>query len=229
MYTLFVYIDESGDLTFSNKGSEYYIITSVITHNPIPAIRKLEILRLDILSQDKFPDLSSEYLEKNISNGFHATYDKQVVRDEVFEIIQSLGANIVINSLVIEKRKANPSIRDTNKFYSMMSASLLKYIKKKYEYRDLCVMFSGTPTDRKKNFFKSAIKQEISNLEMTKPYKIYFPDPKSDRFLNVSDYACWAISRKWEKKDCRSYDLIKGQINGTELNIFRNSDGTLYY
>ncbi|MFA5633956.1 MAG: DUF3800 domain-containing protein [Candidatus Dojkabacteria bacterium] len=229
MYTLFVYIDESGDLIFSNKGSNYYIITSVITHNPLPAIEKLEELRLEILSQNKFPTLSDDYLQKNTANGFHATYDKQVVRNEVFDIIQSLGHTIAVNAVVIEKRKANPSIRDTNKFYSKMSASLLKYIQQKYRYSNLCIMFSGTPTEKKKNLFKSAIKTEIKALSITKSYKIYFPNPKSDRFLNISDYACWAIARKWEKNDIRSYDLIKSQINVPELDIFRRGDGTLYY
>jgi hypothetical protein len=36
----------------------------------------------------------------------------------------------------------------------------------------------------------------------------YWPAP-SDPCLQVTDYCCWAIQRKWERKDDRSFDLIR--------------------
>jgi hypothetical protein len=43
----------------------------------------------------------------------------------------------------------------------------------------------------------------------------------------VADYCCWALSRKWEKGDDRSYALIQDKIR-SEFDVFR-SGRTFYY
>ncbi len=43
--------------------------------------------------------------------------------------------------------------------------------------------------------------------------------------LQVADYYNWAVFRKWESGDTRSYDLIGGNLS-SEFDIFR--DGTHY-
>jgi hypothetical protein len=35
---------------------------------------------------------------------------------------------------------------------------------------------------------------------------------ESDPCLQVADYCTWAIQRKWERNDNRSYDLISGKL-----------------
>jgi hypothetical protein len=35
---------------------------------------------------------------------------------------------------------------------------------------------------------------------------------KAEPCLQVADYCAWAAQRKWERNDCRSYDLIKEKI-----------------
>ncbi|CAA9356961.1 MAG: hypothetical protein AVDCRST_MAG68-4095 [uncultured Gemmatimonadetes bacterium] len=37
-------------------------------------------------------------------------------------------------------------------------------------------------------------------------------DAQSDPCLQVADYCCWAMRRKWEMGDLRSYDLIREKI-----------------
>jgi hypothetical protein len=110
-----------------------------------------------------------------------------------------------------------------------MVAPLIKHIKHNYQFSDLCIIFSGTPTNEKQEIFKASVKTELKQLNISKPHTIHFPHPKSDRFLDVVDYASWAIYRKWENEDTRSYELIADQIRKPELDIFKNGDGTEYY
>ncbi len=51
-----------------------------------------------------------------------------------------------------------------------------------------------------------------SSLWPTKKWATDFWPSGADPCLQVADYCAWAIQRKWEKGDARSYDLIKDRI-----------------
>ena len=57
-------------------------------------------------------------------------------------------------------------------------------------------------------------------------YSLLHHASKSCVGLQVTDYCNWAVFRKWERGDSRSYDLVKGAIQ-SEFDIFRS--GTRYY
>ncbi len=60
-------------------------------------------------------------------------------------------------------------------------------------------------------------------------YRRYHHDSKADFNLQIADYFCWAIYKKWNSGDCRSYDLVRAAIpSGGEGDLFRNGD-TEYY
>jgi hypothetical protein len=41
------------------------------------------------MCKEELDTLSEEYVAENISSGFHASEDKQVIRDKVFELIHN--------------------------------------------------------------------------------------------------------------------------------------------
>ncbi len=43
-------------------------------------------------------------------------------------------------------------------------------------------------------------------------YRILHHDSKSNIELQIADYMNWAIYRKWDRKDLRSFNLIRGVI-----------------
>jgi hypothetical protein len=43
-------------------------------------------------------------------------------------------------------------------------------------------------------------------------HRVAFWPAESDPCLQVADYCTWAIQRKWERGDTRSYDLIEDKI-----------------
>jgi hypothetical protein len=57
---------------------------------------------------------------------------------------------------------------------------------------------------------------------------IYFPPADSNLFLQVSDYINWAIFRKWERGDVRSYNLISNHMGTPELDIFQHGEMEYY-
>jgi hypothetical protein len=114
MDNLYIFIDVSGNYDFSPKGTKYIVITSLICDDVSPGILELHTLKHDIISQG----VNIEY--------FHASEDRQAVRDSVFDVISHLGRNR-IDSLIVEKRKTAPSLRPLNRFYPKMVEYLLQY------------------------------------------------------------------------------------------------------
>jgi hypothetical protein len=225
---LFVYIDEGGDFNFSPTGSKVYTISAVITHNPWRLLDEISQLRHGILARVLHPTLGQDYLERHICSKFHAAEDKQVVRDSFFEIITKMDY-IKAHSIVVKKNLAHPSLRKPEKFYPRITASLLAYIFKRYEYSKLCIFVDNIPVTKQKDIFLKAVKTAIRAKEPKKEFSIFFPPSSSNAYLQVSDYINWAIFRKWENNDTRSYDLIKDLLGTPELDMFAKGDGYEYY
>ena len=57
-------------------------------------------------------------------------------------------------------------------------------------------------------------------------YRIMHHSSKSCPGLRVVDYFNWAIFRRWERKDSRSWKLVRGAI-ASEFDIF--SGGVTYF
>jgi hypothetical protein len=224
---LFVYIDESGDFNFSPKGSNFYTLTAVFTHHPEECANEIITLRHQILAGEILSHLNDEYLESKLCHHFHASEDRQQVRDRFFDIIQNMKC-FKVHSIVVRKNRTNPSLREPTRFYPKMMGYLLHYILKSYSYSMLCVFVDGIPTNKTQKSFIRAVKKEIKSKNPNKPYKIYHPDSASNNFLQISDYVNWAIHRKWERGDLRSYNLINKFIGRPELDIFRYGDVDYY-
>ena len=224
---IFIFIDESGNFEFSLKGSRFYIFTALITHFPNKYVEAMNHLRLDILCGNLLPKLGSEYLENNLSKHFHASEDRQPVRDLFFDLRCQMD-DFYINSVVVRKNRTNHTLRDPHKFYPKFLGSLMTYIFKVYQSTNLCIFVAGTAVnDRKKQFIKT-IKVEIVKRNPGIPYRIYFPSTSSQCYLQVVDYINWAIFKKWEEGDFRSYDLIKRFLQAPERDIFRYGDMDYY-
>jgi hypothetical protein len=57
-------------------------------------------------------------------------------------------------------------------------------------------------------------------------YSVLHHDSKSNFGLQIADSLTWAVYRKWDRNDTRSYDLIRKFVR-SEFDIFRT--GTAFY
>ena len=210
---LYAFIDESGNDDFSPTGSKYWVITSLLTTDIQPGAEDLYDLKHEII--DRGIDL--EY--------FHASKDKPIVRDRVFDILSRLN-NVRVDSVVVEKRKTGPSLRPKGRFYPMMVENLLKY---SFDPRGLDVtnfdkvlVFldrAGASPKHRKALVK-AIKRALKPYLAHVPYTICMHQSKSHPYLQMVDYYCWAIARKWEHSKPQPYQRIRHLIT-SEFDIFR--------
>lgn len=229
--TLYLFIDESGNFDFSSKGTKYFILTGMITADPIGKRDEMIKLRYKLLSDG----IDQEY--------FHATEDFQIVRDQVYDILALLGSSYEVHAVVARKNKTNPSLyKETYKkgskiierstgmgLYRKLCECLLQYVfKGKLSKANKIVVVLGSlfVGDKKKiilQTLKHFLKENFSGI----PFEIFSHSSCADLNCQLADYCCWAISVKAERGEPRPYDIIKSQIKSV-FDIYKNGDKEYY-
>ena len=214
----YVFLDEGGNLDFSPSGTKYFTLTTITTSRPFALYEPLSNLRYDLIELG----LDIEY--------FHATEDKQAVRDKVFAGIRERLTDLRVDSLIVEKSKTGPALQALDQFYPRMLGYLLKYLFESgalKNHDEVVVMTDSLPMTNKRRAIEKAVKTVLAGmLPADTPYRLLHHASRANLYLQVVDYCNWAIYRKWESGDRRSYDLISTAIR-SEYEIFRT--GTTHY
>lgn len=217
MKTLYMFIDEAGDYEFTSENSKY-LIWGAITIIGDPHFLYIP-----------FSQLKHELNTNGIDiDRFHASEQSQWIRNKVFNVLSNPQILFESNFVIVEKRKTNLSIRNPKILYPKMASYLLQYIFSRYSDMDKIIIFTDTlPIRRKRQAIEKALKENIRRLFGNKKFHIYHHSFRSNFGLQAIDYYAWAVFRKWERDDLRSYDLIKAKVN-SEFDIFR-SGAMVYY
>jgi hypothetical protein len=207
-----LFLDEGGNLDFSTTGTKYFTMTSVLSFRPFALDDAMESLRYDLIESG----INKEY--------FHATEDEQSTRDAVYDLIAPMASQFHVHSIIVEKRKTGPSLRADDRFYPEILKHLLKYVARCPDagnWKNLIVITDRLPVQKKRQAVEKAIRRALVNRMPDRlPYRILHHDSKSCCGLQIADYFNWAIYRRWDRDDRRSYDRIKNAIR-SEFEIFR--------
>lgn len=217
---LYIFIDESGNWDFSSSSSRYLIFGGLSLYDPSKLTEKLLDLKRKL-----------NYEGRDIQR-FHASEDRQAVRDQVFRVLSK--CQFETDFVIIEKYKTNPTLQNMTKLYPKMAMILLEYIFQRYKWRaadpgeiDKIVIFTDTIQRKKRRAIEKALKKEVKQVLGQINFNIYHHSSYSHFGLQAVDYCTWAIFRKWERNDYRSYDLISEKVE-SEFDIFERGK-TKYY
>ena len=206
----YLYADEAGNFDFSgNPGaSQYFVITTVMFEQ-----HDIELALLDLRRE-----LAWEGLK--LPREFHATEDRQVVRDQVFEVLSKFDFRI--DATVLDKSKASMRIKSSDEqFYQYACYYHLQYVAPSVVSADdeLLVIAASIGSRQKLANFRQAVSNVAQRTSPTERLQCDAWSSAATPCLQVADYCCWAIQRKWERNDSRSYELIKGKLH-SEYDIF---------
>lgn len=214
MPPLNIFIDESGNFDFSSNGTKFFILTAVSTTDCPELLSGCLQLRHRIAAAGL--DLEE----------FHATEDRQVVRDQMFDLLERHVAHrcFTIDAIIAQKNRANPAIREETVFYPRLLKILLHWV---FRHRTHAmvdrtnVWAARIGTKKKRIVFEKAVKSYLAHeLETSLPYDIFMHSSVSHPMLQVADYCCWAINRKWKDGDLRPYSKVRSAVL-TEFDVFR--------
>ncbi len=148
-----------------------------------------------------------------LGDSFHASTDKQAVRDRVFQLLGRHDFQVIAQ--IMEKSKAQSQIRQTNeRFYQYGWYYLLKFALRKVLNRnttEFMVTAASIGTKRGQQVFSDAVNDVVSQTADVSSQTV-FCAAAADPCLQIADYCTWAIQRKWERDDSRSYELIRSRI-----------------
>ena len=219
MARTYLFADEAGDFTFNKNFnvSKYFILCTVYLES-CEVGDKLLSLRRDL-----------EWRNFELGEYFHATTDKQAVRDEVFALLQN--ETFKIDATLMEKSKAQPQVRATK--YSFYKYGWYFHFKNiapttfKPE-NELLVAAASLGNRKERSGFTEGVHDVIQQTLRRDQWETMFAPARTDPCFQVADYCAWAIQRKWESNhvDIRSYRLIKDKID-REYDLW--SRGTKHY
>jgi len=208
----YLFLDEGGNFDFSEKGTRYFTMTSVLKFRPFDISARLDSLRYDLIESG----LDLEYL--------HASEDRQAVRNQVFDILCSDLNRFKVDSIIVEKKKTTPEWRVPGQFYSRMLGSLLSYVLKQISLpvvSEVIVITDQIPIQKKRKAVEKAIKHTLKEmLPDNVPYRLLHHSSKSTAGLQIADYFNWAIFRAWERRDHRSLERIEPCVN-SQIEMFQ--------
>ena len=221
MPPLNIFIDESGNFDFSPNGTRHFLLTAVSTTD--------------------CPDLLSGYYQlrhRLAATGLdleelHATEDRQAVRNQVFDLLTEHVAHgcFSVDAVIAQKNKVNPAIQEETVFYPRLLKILLSWV---FRQRTdggidrINVWAARIGTKKKRASFERAIRSYLGKeLQSGLPYDIFIHSSASHPMLQVADYCCWAINRKWKDGEVRHYSRIQRAVL-TEFDVFR-AGRTEYY
>ncbi len=217
--TLYIFVDESGNMDFSKNGTKYFTLTALSKIRPFVIYEPLVNLKYDLWEKG----IEFEY--------FHASEDTYITRNEVFNLISNNLSKFAADSIIVEKCKTNPSIQNHTLFYKKIFEILFNFSLNKHQdnFSQIFIITDMIPIKKKKKDIEKAIKIYISNWSMKNkiPYKLLHYSSKSDINLQIVDYFNWAIFRKWERNDLSNYNLIKESIS-SEFDVFKMGKNKYY-
>ena len=218
MSRIHVYADESGNFDFTRGpgATRYFVLTTVSFFDDRQACADLDELKYEFAWSGDLP-----------VGPFHAAEDRQAVRDRVFSVLQP--HDFRVDSTVIEKSKSQPQIRSSDEtFYKYAWFYHMKYVFPRIAPRgqEVLVITSSIGTKKKQDAFGGAVDDVMAQLALGKGVRTTHWPAATDPGLQIADYCCWAIFRKWERDDDRSYKLIRGKIKSA-YDLF--SRGTTRY
>ncbi len=205
----YLFLDESGNLDFSSKGSRYFTVTSIV----------LDDCQIGNDLVDLRRTLARE--EIDIFGQFHATEDRQAIRNRVFDIIR--GYDLRIEVTVLEKSKAHEHLRtDREAFYRLAVYYHLRHLIPQVAEADdeLLVVCAALGTHNQMASHLGNLRN-VARESMPEGaiVRTALWPTSAEPCLQVADYCCWAVHRKWERMDHRSYDLISSSIR-SEFDLF---------
>jgi hypothetical protein len=141
---------------------------------------------------------------------FHATEDRQVVRNRVFSVIEKIGG-FEFDSVIVDKHRTDPALREDVRFYPYFASFLLQRVFERYTDADerIVVITDRLPMKRRRSAVEKAFKSFMKQRLGAREYALVHHSSASHPCLQAADYCTWAIYKKWSASEVRPYEIIR--------------------
>jgi hypothetical protein len=218
--TVYIFVDEAGDMDFSAKGSKHYMFNFLIKKRPFNLHEHIATYRYSLLERNLDP-LNGKRLD---IESFHAHNDNKYIKHELFNIISTFDVKSVqLYSYILEKPKVAPEKRkEKDKFYiNNLNHSIQMLLDKIAIKSNVIIITDNLPVHKNKakqiGALKKGLKEYIKRNSLEIRYDIFHHCSASSANLQIVDYMGWAIYRKYEHKQDEFYNKISKYLIGEDI------------
>jgi hypothetical protein len=213
---LYIFVDESGNFDFTNKGTNHFVLGAFATYDPIQSATNLLKLKYALLREGY--DITQ----------FHAAEDKQIIRDLVFKSIDSIPLSM---SHVIygNKHLLAPNLQTDQGIYSLFGRAMIRFYRNGLNIdrtSSIIIIFDQALPAKKRGYLAGILKPELKELGI--PFRIYFHKMSTDFNGQIADYISWAKYVELERSETRPWNFLQASSRPTDFDIFRRSTRSYY-
>jgi hypothetical protein len=208
----YLFIDEAGNFDFGHSGTRYFLLAGVLMRRPFEHLPALLDVKYDVLEEG----LDLEY--------FHASEDRQAVRDRVFGCLASHVGRMRLACVVACKAEMEEALRSPARLYAAAFDQLVRDALRARALsagEQLVVVTDSLPVRSGGAAVRRAVR---ATLKARTPdgasFRLLHHASRADVNLQVADYCAWAVYRKWERGDERSLrTLADAGLDRTEARL----------
>ncbi|GAC81654.1 Protein of unknown function [Gordonia malaquae] len=206
--TLYVFMDESGDMTFDKKGSQHFVLSAVVTDDPCASASVIQNLKYQQMAK------GSEHFE------FHATENSVGTRKRVADTISTI-TTIKVHSLWIDKAYAHHSKQNKVALFSLFGNAMGRYVGRVHSdrYTQIVMVFDSVLTKKEQGAFKQAVVPNLKKLDVK--FRLLFHPVKSELNGQIADYFSWSLYRHLEVGDSEPRARL-AKVQWTDFNLFQS-------
>ena len=150
---------------------------------------------------------------------FHASEDRQAVRDQVLAYLEPRLADLAAYAIVIRKRGLAAEMRRAERLYPAAFSQLMEIAMTGEEAAELpsrvIVVTDTLPVRRERLAVTKAAKLDLhERAKDAFEYRILHHASRADLNLQVADYVSWCVYRLAARADRRSFSRVEPCVRG---------------
>lgn len=202
--SVYLFLDESGNLDFSSRGTRYFVLTSVSMRRPFEINETLD-------------DYRYRYIESGANlEYFHCYNDRKAVRDVVFGLIHTHLGAMHIDYILVDKTRVPLVMQDSARFYPAILGNLLRTVMRAEigdeKHREVIVITDTIPVNRRRRNVEKAISTTLAKALPEARFRALHHQSRSHYGLQIADYCSWAIYRRHTMGDDAHFANIHPSI-----------------
>ncbi len=177
---IWIFLDESGNFDFSERGTKFFVMTAIVTCDPVLSGSEILALKYEQMLR------GSQQLD------FHASHNSKGTRARVLETIGSIRA-ITSLTVVFEKNSLASDYRSSNSLMVLAAKVIFGFLKKgiENEHHQVTVTFDSVLGKNAQSDITGATKKTLSPHRT----RVYFHRVANDPNGQIADFIAWAHHR----------------------------------
>jgi hypothetical protein len=199
----YIFLDESGDLGFSERSSRWFVLTIVFTNNH----RKIE-------KCVKKVHRGLKRKHKKVKE-LHAYHADKITRKRALKHLAEVE-DLKILSIILNKKKVYTDLKNQKVYlYNYTANILLDRMHNKKIIRDKDTIYIYIDQRETNRFLKKNFENYLKNNLASKAnnnFDILIKPSHTEKCLQAVDFISWTLFRKYEQGDYEYYEIIKDKI-----------------